>query len=341
MSRSRPRAHRHGFTLIELLVVIGIIALLMAILLPVLSMARRQAYTIKCASNMRQIAAAVLMYTSDSKGMLMPAGVQATGSSSGPYRYGCFWAAELVNDGYISAPALIINTATSTVTPPSDLGVFQCPEGIPPNEANNIANSTGGTTNYPTSALNNSWTDGAIPNFSALSPNPYGQGTYYQLNCRQSVVGASVPASMYTTGGFNNPPFVYFVYDGTAAQTAADLANAYLQRKISQIKHSDLMVMIGEASTLYWTANQPSGSAHYAPCLGARHGSRSSDGTNAYANFAFFDGHVALLPTAPIDSTAAGPNITVNGTNLTTAINGCPAMTQGSGTVFTLFNDGQ
>jgi prepilin-type N-terminal cleavage/methylation domain-containing protein/prepilin-type processing-associated H-X9-DG protein len=56
---------RRGFTLIELLVVIGIIAILAAILFPVLARAREAARKATCNSNLRQIGVAFAMYVGD------------------------------------------------------------------------------------------------------------------------------------------------------------------------------------------------------------------------------------------------------------------------------------
>jgi len=59
-----------GFTLIELLVVIAIIAVLMAVLMPSLKIAREQARGITCLANQRSLAQAYIMYADENSGSI-------------------------------------------------------------------------------------------------------------------------------------------------------------------------------------------------------------------------------------------------------------------------------
>ncbi|MGH7939681.1 MAG: prepilin-type N-terminal cleavage/methylation domain-containing protein [Limisphaerales bacterium] len=58
---------RRAFTLIELLVVIAIIAILAAILLPVLASAQRRALRVQCLNNMHQLGDGIQMYAGDNQ----------------------------------------------------------------------------------------------------------------------------------------------------------------------------------------------------------------------------------------------------------------------------------
>jgi prepilin-type N-terminal cleavage/methylation domain-containing protein/prepilin-type processing-associated H-X9-DG protein len=120
-SHRRQRA----FTLVELLVVIGIIALLIALLMPALSKARRNARDVACQSNLRQIGLALNAYAADNKGSLPPGYVTFVDNDSNPNNNDdAFWA-HYVN-WYVTKAELTRQTLSAKTISK----VFICPSGV-------------------------------------------------------------------------------------------------------------------------------------------------------------------------------------------------------------------
>ncbi|HEX8910925.1 MAG TPA: type II secretion system protein [Humisphaera sp.] len=129
-SRRRPatrptRAALPAFTLVELLVVIGIIALLMSILLPTLGRVKEQANSIKCLSNMRQLALAATTYTGQHQGYLVPADIAFANGDANGRTWSETWATILVGEGLVPYPAKVDPNSP----PAGSDNVFQCPSG--------------------------------------------------------------------------------------------------------------------------------------------------------------------------------------------------------------------
>jgi prepilin-type N-terminal cleavage/methylation domain-containing protein/prepilin-type processing-associated H-X9-DG protein len=298
---------RGGFTLVELLVVIGIIALLISILLPALSKARRSANTLACLANLRSIAQGMQMYASQNSGAF-------PGSVNTSARF--LWGANgrnyddnncptVVQDWDWQSPILTVMGMNFNAGPaPSDrleryqTGVnfkgFRCPEN------QFLADAYGGSTLHIPTSLLNSYNTAAIFHYlpaPALPDQGASAGVEYAASFNQlpagyapklSAIGNSAEKIYVADGArysnMGTSPDVDLAYKGGYGGGYADVGSfsafSNSWNRIAAPGNSDLGLV-------------PADPRRYA----FRHGRSDMRGpAGSYLfNAAFFDGHAETL----------------------------------------------
>ena len=297
----RTRDPKRAFTLVELLVVIGIIALLIAILMPALSRARSQANALVCMSNLRSIGQAFVDYSSENKGYICPSFNMAP--PTGPTNYTAIGPTQAM-DGW---PAILDRDGICISNAP-DHGtnsVYYCPEtyDIYGMQAGQTGTSTGkprGYIEWPMSFDGSNGggdSDGQIPvTIPSLGFNKIIRCAYW--------VNAYNPIGPVTTLPDLNLTDVYYT---NSAEWGPDINGAFTRpHKTSFALHSARLVVVADG--VYMGRQSVTQLGQTNSRIAYRH--RGSAGPNTACNVGFADGHVETLGGTdfPQSKSASNPN---------------------------------
>jgi prepilin-type N-terminal cleavage/methylation domain-containing protein/prepilin-type processing-associated H-X9-DG protein len=299
-----------GFTLIELLVVIGIIALLVAILLPSLARARQQADATRCLANLSGIGKGLVIYQTENDNFVVPSynmsgfNIQAmaySGPNAPPSNVIDGWAVILDRDGDVKSSGGLTNN------------IFYCPSTVDDAGLNDSPyyddTSPMGYFDWPATFSGGGGAGDKPPARDPSAPLPIANfgdsnGLYqheircsYWINANNPTGGSApagpAPAALYYTqsvgmtysDGSKLPPVKGSAFTRPGALIVA-CDGVYSGRQSNALKGSH------------------SADANGAFRIGYRHHSRS--GAQTGTNTVFADGHAELLDT--VDMQQAGLN---------------------------------